>query len=332
MQDFTLLESIKGIIFKKNNVVVRNIPSETINDLDDLPFPARDLFPRERHIPFPNSYRKLPITNMVVIRGCPYSCKFCDQANVKLRKRSPERVVAEMKHCVEKYGIKEVSFWDDTLSYHKKWMKEFLDLLIEADLDLIWSCYAAVNTVDKEMLQLMSKAGCWNIFYGYETGIDELAANTLTNRKNRDFEKMKKIAKWTREAGIQVRGSFLVGLPGETPELAKKTIQNAIELDPDYAQFEIVCPYPGTQLAKEINQGKWGKFISRNLEDYNNVKVVWLPNGYDSVEKLENMHRYAFRKFYLRPSYVLKKIMQIRSLEDIKRYFKGGRALVKGFL
>ena len=182
------------------------------------------------------------------------------------------------------------------------------------------------------MLQLMSKAGCWNIFYGYETGIDELAANTLTNRNNRDFEKMKKIAKWTREAGIQVRGSFLVGLPGETPELAKKTIQNAIELDPDYAQFEIVCPYPGTQLAKEINQGKWGKFISHNLEDYNNVKVVWLPNGYDSVEKLENMHRYAFRKFYLRPSYVLKKIMQIRSLEDIKRYFKGGRALVKGFL
>ena len=148
MQDFTLLESIKGIIFKKNNVVVRNVPSETINDLDDLPFPARDLFPRERYIPFPNSYRKLPITNMVVIRGCPYSCKFCDQANVKLRKRSPERVVAEMKHCVEKYGIKEVSFWDDTLSYHKKWMKEFLDLLIEADLDLIWSCYAAVNTVD----------------------------------------------------------------------------------------------------------------------------------------------------------------------------------------
>ena len=332
LQDFVMLEKIKGIIYKKNNVVIKNLPSEIINDLDELPLPARDLFPMERYIPVPHHYKKLPLTNMLVIRGCPYFCTFCDQAGTKTRRRSPQKVIDEIKHCVEKYGVKEISFWDDTLSYHKKWMKEFLDLLMKADLDICWSCFAAVNTVDKEILKLMSKAGCWNIFYGYETGVEVLAKNMLTHRKNRDFEKMKQVAQWTKNAGIEVIGSFVIGLPGETPELARQTVQNAIELDPDYAQFAIACPYPGTQLAKEIKQGKWGKFVSNELEEYTTESVTWLPSGYSGVKELEDMQRYAFRKFYLRPSYIFKRILKLRSLEDLKRHIKGATGLVKAFI
>ena len=332
ISDYKMLENIKGIIYKKNNKIFKNQPRENISNLDDLPLPARDLFPMERYIPLPNQYKKLPLTNMVVIRGCPYFCSFCDQAGTGARRRSPQKVIEEIKDCVEKYGIKEISFWDDTMSYHKKWMREFLELLIKENLDLVWSCYAAVNTVDKEILQLMYKAGCWNIFYGYETAIEELAENIQTNRKNKNFERMKKVAKWTKEVGIEVRGSFLIGLPGETPELAKQTIQNAIELDPDYAQFTLVCPYPGTKLAKEIEAGKWGKFITKDLEEYQCWNVTWLPEGYKNPKELKDMERYAFRKFYLRPSYILKRILKIRTFEDIKRYFKGGTALIKSFL
>ena len=333
MSDFENLKGIKGIIFKnEKGEIIRNEPRKNIENLDDLPLPARDLFPMERYIPLPNQYKRLPLTNMVVIRGCPYFCSFCDQAGTGARRRSPQKVIEEIKDCVERYGIKEISFWDDTMSYHKKWMREFLDLLIKENLDLVWSCYAAVNTVDKEILKLMRKAGCWNIFYGYETAIEELAENIQTNRKNKNFERMKQVAKWTKEAGIEVRGSFLIGLPGETPELAKRTVQNAIELDPDYAQFTLVCPYPGTKLAKEIEQGKWGKFITRDLEEYQCWNVTWLPEGYKNPKELKDMERYAFRKFYLRPSYILKRILKIRSLEDIKRYLKGGTALIKSFL
>ena len=333
LKDFKTLENIKGIIFKKDNVAVRNKPSEVIENLDDLPFPARDLFPTERYMPLPNNYKKLPATNMIVIRGCPYFCTFCDQAGTGARRRSPQKVIEEIRDCVENYGIKEISFWDDTMSYHKKWMNEFLDLLIESKLNLSWTCCAAVNTVDdQDLLKKMRKAGCWNIFYGYETGVEELAKNIKTNIKNRDFEKMKRIGKWTREAGIETRAGFLVGLPGETPELAKKTIQTAIDLDPDYAQFTVCCPYPGTQLANEIHEGKWGKFLTHELKEYNMWNVTWLPFGYKNAEELKNMERYAFRKFYLRPSYVIRRILAIRSFEDIKRYIKGGRALVKGFL
>ena len=99
---------------------------------------------------------------------------------------------------------------------------QFLDLLIAENLNVSWTCCAAVNTVDDyNLLKKMRKSGCWNIFFGYETGVEELAKNIQTNKKNRDFEKMKRIARWTREAGIEVRGAFLIGLPGETPELAK---------------------------------------------------------------------------------------------------------------
>ena len=128
------------------------------------------------------------------------------------------------------------------------------------------------------------------------------------------------------------RGSFLIGLPGETPELAKRTVDNAIELDPDYAQFTLVCPYPGTKLAKEIDQGKWGKYITKDLEEYQCWNVTWLPEGYKNPKELKDMERYAFRKFYLRPSYILKRILKIRTFEDIKRYLKGGTALVRSFL
>ncbi len=332
ISDREILKNIKGIIYKRNGNVISNPARENIKDLDELPLPARDLFPMERYIPLPNQYKKLPLTNMVVIRGCPYFCSFCDQAGTGARRRSPQKVIEEIKDCVERYGIKEISFWDDTMSYHKKWMKEFLELLIKENLDLVWSCYAAVNTVDKEILQLMYKAGCWNIFYGYETAIEELAENIQTNRKNKNFERMKQVAKWTKEVGIEVRGSFLIGLPGETPELAKQTVQNAIELDPDYAQFTLVCPYPGTKLAKEIEAGKWGKFITKDLEEYQCWNVTWLPEGYKNPKELKDMERYAFRKFYLRPSYVLKRILKIRTFEDIKRYFKGGTALIKSFL
>jgi len=114
--------------------------------------------------------------------------------------------------------------------------------------------------------------------------------------------------------------------------LARKTVRNAIDLDPDYAQFTLVCPYPGTKLAKEIEEGKWGKFVSRDLEEYQCWNVTWLPFGYNSIKELKNMERYAFRKFYLRPSYIFKRIMKIRSFEDVKRYFKGGKALVRAFL
>jgi radical SAM superfamily enzyme YgiQ (UPF0313 family) len=178
----------------------------------------------------------------------------------------------------------------------------------------------------------MKKAGCWNIFYGYETGVPKLAENIKTNRKNKSMEYMMKVARWTKNAGIEVRGSFMIALPGENPELAEQTIQDAIKLDPEYAQFSIATPYPGTALYDDIKKGKWGKLTTEDFSEFQGWNVVFLPKGYKNKEEVMKINRKAFKAFYLRPRYIIKAILNIRSFEDIKRYFKGFKALVKGFV
>ena len=331
LNDIEIMESIKGVIFRNKDSIVKNASGDIIKDLDFLPEPARDLFPLERYVPLPNQYKKLPLTNMVVIRGCPYVCTFCDQAATTARRRSPQKVIDEIKNVVEKYGVKEISFWDDTMSYHKAWMKEFCELLIKEKLDIIWSCYAAINTVNQEILNLMKMAGCWNIFYGYETAVPELAKNIKTDRKNNSMEKMMEVTKWTKDVGIEIRGSFMISLPGETPELAEQTIQNALDLDPAYAQFSICTPFPGTELYDEIKEGKWGKLTTEDFSKFHAWDVVFLPDGYKDKEEVLKMSQNAFKKFYMRPNYILRTILKIRSFEDIRRYTRGFFALFKGF-
>ena len=331
LNDIETMKSIKGIIFKNKDEIVQNIPGDIVKDLDILPEPARELFPLERYVPMPNGYKKLPVTNMVVIRGCPYFCTFCDQANTSARRRSPQKAINEIKNVVEKHGVKEIAFWDDTMSYDKKWMTEFCSLLIDAQLNVIWSCFAVINTVNQEILSLMKKAGCWSIYYGYETGVPELAKNMKTDRKNKSMEKMLEVTKWTKNAGIEIRGSFMFALPGENPELAEQTIENAIKLNPDYAQFSICTPYPGTELYNEIKNGKWGKLTTEDFSEFQCWNVVFLPDGYHNIEEVINISQKAFRSFYMRPKYIIRAILKIRSLEDIRRYIKGFVALIKGF-
>ena len=156
--------------------------------------------------------------------------------------------------------------------------------------------------------------------------------NIKTDRKNRSMEYMMQVTKWTKDAGIEIRGSFMIALPGENAELAEQTIQTALKLNPEYAQFSAATPYPGTALYNEIQNGKWGKLTTKDFSEYQGWNIVFLPYGYKAKEEVINMSKKAFRSFYLRPSYILRAITKIRTFEDIKRYFKGFRALVKGFV
>ena len=123
----------------------------------------------------------------------------------------------------------------------------------------------------------------------------------------------------------------MISLPGETPELAEQTIQNALDLDPAYAQFSICTPFPGTELYDEIKEGKWGKLTTEDFSKFHAWDVVFLPDGYKDKEEVLKMSQNAFKKFYMRPNYILRTILKIRSFEDIRRYTRGFFALFKGF-
>lgn len=326
--DTARLSRINGIGFHGPAGVQLTPPRELIKDLDILPFPARDLLPMDRYIPLPNQYLRLPVVHMTSIRGCPYACSFCSNNAVfgrKIRAKSPARAVDEIEHVMKEYGAREISFWDDTMTANPKWMDAFCDEMIRRKLDITWTGYSRVDTVTPELLKKMKKAGCWNIFYGFESG-DQKLLDIIC--KGVTLEQSRLANQWTKDAGIEVRGSFMIALPGETPELAQKTIDFAKELNPDYAQFSITTPYPGTPLWKLA--GQYGT-LDKDYDKYHGWLPVFVPFGYESKEQILKMDRRAMRQFYLRPAFIWGRIRKLRSMEDIKRYWKGLRMLF-GFI
>ena len=299
--------------------IVRCAP---VRDLDSLPFPARHLLDMSKYTSLPNNYKRSPnVFQVFATRGCPYVCTFCASANGKFRQRSVKNVISEINLLIANYGIKEIVFWDDIFTLNKQWVHDFCDTLIKEQIDIAWSCETRLDLIDEPLVKKMKQAGCWNMFFGIESGNQELLDNI---RKKTTLELIRKGVRLVKGAGIEVRGSFMFGLPGETLEMAHKTIDFAIELDPDYAQFSLTTPFPGTELSKTYEQ--FG-VLNKDFKQYNVWMPVFLPSGYSTIEELQNVHRLAFRRFYLRPRYIIKKIMKIRNFGDLRRNIAGFKFL-----
>jgi radical SAM superfamily enzyme YgiQ (UPF0313 family) len=328
LSKYKILNRIDGICFREKNNITTTKRRELIKDINILPFPARHLLPMDRYIPLPNQYKRYPVIHMVVIRGCPYNCTFCSNNAIfgrKVRARSPKKVVEEIRHVMKEYGARDISFWDDMMTTNRKWMMDFCNLLIQEKIDITWTCYSRVDTIDEDLLRKMKEAGCWNIFFGYESGSQSLLNNI---NKRITLEQIRNANELCKKVGIEIRASFMLALPGETPKLAQKTIDFAKELNPEYAQFCITTPFPGTQLYTDAK--KYGT-LTEDFSEYNIWKPVFIPKGYKNRKEIEKMERKAMSSFYVRPRFILDKIKSIRSLEDIKRYIRGFRLLL-GFI
>jgi len=328
LNGFEVLHKICGIVFRKGNDIIANPVRKAIENLDTLPYPAWDLLPMDKYIPLPNQYLNKPLIHMVAIRGCPFQCSFCSNNSVfgkKIRAIGPMKLVEIIKYAKDKFKIKEVSFWDDCMTADKKWMLEFCRLMVERNMNITWTCYSRVDTVDPEILGWMKKAGCWNIFYGYETGNQELL--DVVGKKI-TLEQIRQVNRWTKEADIEVRASFMIALPKETPEMADKTIDFAISLEPDYAQFSITTPFPKTKLYEDAQ--KYGTLLT-DFSRYNLWEPIFIPHGYKDKKEVEAMGKKAIRRFYFRLNYVYGRIRKIRSFSDVKRYLKGLRMAI-GFV
>jgi len=315
--DGATLERIRGIAFTRDAKLFRTPARPFITDLDSLPFPARDLLPIHLYKPAGHRHKRLPTFSMVAIRGCPYPCTFCSEARTTVRFSSPARVVAEIEHLIKDFGAKEISFWDDTMTLNKKWMYELCDLMAEKKLDVVWSCFAAINTINVELLAKMKAAGCWNIFYGIEAA-DESVQKHIRIQKFGSVDHVKQVIRQTQAAGIEVRAAFMVGLPGESRKAAMATLEMAKELEPDYAQWNYTVPYPGTQLWKEMRNH--GKLLARDWGQFSNWYPAYLPFAYEDPEELVQIRKRILRGFYLRPRYVWGRLRHMRDLRDARRY------------
>ncbi|MBU2473078.1 B12-binding domain-containing radical SAM protein, partial [Patescibacteria group bacterium] len=245
-----LPKGLSGTWNKNNGEWVKNKPAKPILNLDELLFPAYELFDyKTAYKPLPLQYKKLPVANMITSRGCPYGkCTFCYQAgraSQLYRRHSPGRVVKEIKFLINKLGVQEIAFWDDNFLISENWIFRFCDLLDKEKLKIPWSVVARVDTISKEMLERSVESGLWNVFFGIETGNQDLLDRI---KKNITLDQVRQAIKWSNELGIDTRGSFMLALPGETPEKAMKTIKFACDIDVTYAQFLPTHPDWGTEL------------------------------------------------------------------------------------
>lgn len=313
------LDDVNGLFYRSATGIVQTQETHSARSLDHFGFPDWDQFDFSLYRNIPGQIRRYPMTSMVTSRGCPFRCNFCFQAGRfadKYRRYSPELVIAEIEKLQSRYGIKEIQFWDDIFFINVKWVERFCRLIQEKKIDISWSGYARVDLVTPELLRMARDSGCWNIFYGFETGTQEMLDSL---DKKATLEQALNASRWTREAGIISRGSFMLGLPNETPELAEKTIDFALKLDPDYANFNIFFPEPGTVLyERAVKSGRLlsGEYLGRSVP-------VYLPDGYESIDQIRALQKKAFRRFYFRPSYIAKRIARIRSWSEIGQYIDG---------
>lgn len=317
------LSGVKGVIFRNKGEIIDNGFRISKGPLDDIPMPARELYDNSLYCPLPNSYKRLPSTTIITARGCVYrKCAFCYTGGMQgqpFRRHSVRRVIEEIKVLVNNYGFKEIQFLDSIFILNKQWVKEFCETLKRENIDITWNCPAKADMVDPEMLETVAKAGCYSIFYGFESGNQDLLDII---QKGITVQQIRDAAKWTHNAGMDIRGSFILGLPGETPEKAKNTIDLAIELDLAYAQFNLAFPFKGTKMYD------FALDMGTVIEYRGLTKATYVPHGYRNRDELEAVMRKAYLKFYFRPAYFIKHLKRIKNWDDFKRYLDGLRFII----
>ena len=311
---------IKGIAFRKGDEVIITDKRPVIKDLDSLPFPARHLMPNERYIS--NVGKRNTITTMLTSRGCPFNCLFCTK-ETSYRRRSMESVVAEIEHIKKDLGIDEIMFADSVFSVDIDHSIEICKEICHRKINIIWSASTRVDCISQELLYWMKKAGCVRIQYGVESGESHVLK---TLRKGITLNQVRDAVKWTKDAKLELMLHYMIGCPGDTIESIKKTIDLAVELDSDFATFTITTAMPNTDMMKlviEMGIVDSDPFISFVKGEINEIpKIVCITEEYDR-EKLAKLLKEAYRRFYFRPRYIVKRLRKIHSFSELMNHITG---------
>lgn len=301
-----------------------------ISNLEDSPLPAYDLLPIEKYSSLTFS-RKKPFATLITSVGCPNSCSFCIIGGAiiergygkKWRFKSAAKVLKEIEYLLN-LGIKSIFFFDETFTVFKQRVWDLCQMIKEKKLNFEWSCNGRIDTLDEEIIKIMKEAGCWNILFGIESGSELLLEKA---NKGVTLEKAKRIINYCKRNGLNTSASFMIGFPNETFKTVKETLAIAKEINPHMAQFVIVTPYPGTKLYEEIKEkGLLEKDYS--FSEYDAYCVNCLPAL--RTEKLSSKElllaqKYIHRKFYLRPSFLIKTLFNVKSLSQLVNFIKASK-------
>ncbi|WP_376793453.1 B12-binding domain-containing radical SAM protein [Thermoflexus sp.] len=290
------LSRIKGLVWRHNEQIRMNMDRPFIRNLDDMPMPLHHLLPLD-HYRAPMI--RGPYTFIVTSRGCTAGCTYCIKHvsyQYSIRLRSPENIVEEIRHLVD-LGIRNIHMYADLFTISRDQVVGLCDRLIEAGIKIRWTCNSRVDYVDREMLHKMAQAGCWLISWGIESANEQILKGA---RKGYRLEQAPQALRWAKEAGIKNWGYFIIGLPGETEETIRQTIEFAKSLPLDLALFHIAAPYPGTPFFFQVVENNWFRPGTAWEEvDMDRSTVLDYPGL--PAERLEYWQKRAFREWALRP-------------------------------
>ena len=291
------VKEVKGVTWKdKNNKIHVNEDGKPIEDLDSLPFQATDLLSKKY---FDIITKRHPIAFTITSRSCPFHCKFCSAGfySKKYRYRSAKHIFEEVKFLIDK-GFKDITFFDDSFIINKKRAMEICDLIQKEKLDLSWRCLSRVDTVDREILKKMKDSGCYQIKFGVESGdrgILDLMKKETTPRQAKETFRL------CDDIRIETVGFFMFGYPGETAESIRNTIRLANEIKPDFISFNLFTPLPGSEIFDSLPRREWEKY------DFTSTSFCDMPS-----EEMAEIIGKAYRDYYLRPSYIWRRIRKTR--------------------
>lgn len=317
--------NILGITFRQGDEIIRNPDRPFLENLDELPFPARHFLPMDVY--FEPIFKAKRTFRLMGSRGCPYQCTFCLWPQTlyarKFRLRNPKNIVDEIEHLIKVYGAKGLYFEDDTFTIIQDYVEGICDEMLKRKITIPWSCLGRVDTVTKKMLEKMKQAGCYMIRYGVESSSQEILNKA---KKGITIEKIISAFKMTKKTGIETYASYTLGLPGETKQTLDQTVKFAMRLDSDYAQFGIAMPYPGTELYREAEKQGWLK--AKKWEDFDASENSVLEYPDLKAAEIIEAHKKAYSKFYLRPKYIIRKIFKVRSFAELTHLIRGGVNLI----
>lgn len=307
-------QNIRGLIYRNetDDGIILNPLQEMRMELDFYPMPAYHLVDMNKYFPSASSYKNLPASNVIMTRGCPGKCTFCNSARTVLRSHSPKRIFEQIKNLRETYGIRQIQFFDDTFTVNKKGVFELCDLLIEDRTDITFSCYARGDCWSEDIAAKLKQAGCHQIMVGIETGSERIA-KVIGKPINK--EKYKKLVEIAHRFDIEVRAGFIIGSMTETWESMEESLQFAIDLDVDFFQLSISTPYPGTQLFRDAENE--GRIRHKDYKFYGQSEPIVQLDDLSGADILR-FEKYAIRKFYMRPPQLIKQLKRLTNLSQIK--------------
>ncbi len=297
---------IKGIAFRKDDKIVQTANRPYIQDLDALPLPAYKLLPMDKY-----NITGRNLLSVISSRGCPYQCPFCVASQMfgaPFRARSPSKVLDEMEWLRDEFGAEGIAFQDDTLTFDKNRALQICDGMTERKMKLPWGCGTRADAVTKDLVAKMSKAHCDEVMFGVESGCQRMR-DVLKKRVTN--EQCENAIKWTKDAGIFVTVSVILGYPGETKETLKESLDFVRRVEPDDVWLCHATPFPGTELRELVKSLGWK--MSENWAMYNTMNPIFEDPALPAKDIAEIRTKF-YHQFYT-PKYVMR--------QTVKGYLKG---------